>query len=133
MKNSGTIYLILNALIFAIIGVSAFANPLAFTKTIDFALTAPAAMPEFLATFGGLMVMIGVAIGLAVVFRRHRKIAFLLIVMAYAGFGSGRLIGMLAHSGFDWRNGLFFATEILLILWGTACYLQERKQGHSAA
>ncbi|WP_237066591.1 DUF4345 family protein [Microbulbifer guangxiensis] len=133
MRHSGTVYLVLNALIFAIIGVSAFANPVAFTNTIDFSLDAPAAMPEFLATFGGLMVMIGVAIGLAVVFRRHRRVAFLLIVMAYAGFGGGRLVGMLAHSGFDWRNGLFFATEVLLILWGTACYLQERKQGHAPA
>ncbi|GAA5524141.1 hypothetical protein Maes01_00695 [Microbulbifer aestuariivivens] len=129
MKNSGTIYLILNALIFAIIGVSAFANPLAFSETIDFALTAPAAMPEFLATFGGFMLMIGVAIALPLVFRRYRTIAFLLIAMAYAGFGAGRIVGMLAHSGFDWRNGLFFAIEILLIFWGVVLYLQERKRG----
>ncbi|KUJ82564.1 hypothetical protein AWR36_012305 [Microbulbifer flavimaris] len=59
--------------------------------------------------------------------------ALLSIVMACVGFSSGNLIGMLAHSGSDWRNGLFFATEILLILWGTACYLQQRRQGLSPA
>ncbi|WP_237058132.1 DUF4345 family protein [Microbulbifer sediminum] len=118
--------MILNALVYAIIGVMAFANPGGFAKTIDFALLAPSAMPEFLATFGGLMLMIAAATVLALVLRRHRATAFLLLTMAYAGFGGGRLVGMLAHSGFDWRNGVFLATEVLLVLWGTACYLQER-------
>nr|WP_255774674.1 DUF4345 family protein [Microbulbifer zhoushanensis] len=123
----------MNALVFAIIGVMAFANPAAFAKTIDFALLAPSAMPEFLATFGGLMLAIAAAIALALVFRRHRPTAFLLLAMAYAGFGGGRLVGMLAHSGFDWRNGLFFATEVLLILWGVACYLHGRDKRPQAS
>lgn len=127
MQHSGTAYLILNVVIFLAIGLLAFLDPAGFAGAIDFELRAPAAIPELLATFGGLMLVIALAIALALVFRHFRAQGYLLVAMAYIGFGSGRLWGMLVYSGFDWRNGLFLATEVVLVAWGLACFWQARR------
>lgn len=126
MKYFGKVYLTLNILIFAAIGIGAFANPEGFAGSINLGLMAPSAMPEFLATFGGFMLAIAVGLAIALAIRQHRRVAYASLVLAYAGFGSGRLYGMLMISGFDWRNGIFFALEVLLLVWGFFCYRETR-------
>ncbi|SDJ69685.1 DUF4267 domain-containing protein [Microbulbifer yueqingensis] len=132
MKHSVTVYLTLNVAIFAAIGVMAFLDPAGFAGAIDFGLLAPPATPELLATFGGLMLAIALAISLPLVFRRYRAQGCLLVALAYLGFGCGRLWGMLVYSGFDWRNGLFLATEVVLVAWGLACFWQTRRDASGA-
>ncbi|MEX2962575.1 DUF4345 family protein [Microbulbifer sp. TYP-18] len=129
MKQSGPIYLGLNALVFATISAMAFVNPEAFARTIDFALLTPSAVPELLATYGGLMLVIACLIALSLFLHRRRAMAYFLITLSYVGFSGGRLVGILAHSGFDWRNFFFLAAELVLLVWGAACYWQERGRG----
>ncbi|WP_346838961.1 DUF4345 family protein [Microbulbifer sp. SAOS-129_SWC] len=126
MKYYGIVYLVLNLLIYAAIGIAAAARPEAFAAAIDMSFTAPAALPEFLATFSGLMLAIALGLLLALLMRRHRRAAYAALTLAYAGFASGRLFGMLVHGGFDWRNGVFLALEILLLVWGFFSYREMR-------
>lgn len=126
MKYFGKTYLTLNLLVYAAIGAGAFINPEGFAGGIDLGFLAPSAVPEFLATFGGLMLAIAVALATALSIRQHRRVAYALLALAYAGFGSGRLYGMLLVSGFDWRNGAFLVLEILLVVWGILCYRETR-------
>lgn len=126
MRYFGKTYLALNLLIYAAIGIGAFVNPEGFAGGINLELLAPPAVPEFLATFGGFMLAIAVGLAIALSIRQHRRVAFALMALAYAGFASGRLYGMLLISGFDWRNGAFFALEVLLLVWGILCYRETR-------
>lgn len=126
MKYHGTLYLGLNLLIYVVIGLGAFSKPESFAAGIDLGFTAPSAVPEFLATFGGLMLAIAIGIGIALIMPRYRPKAYLLMALAYAGFGSGRLVGMLVYSGFDWRNSIFFALEMLLMIWGVISWRKAR-------
>lgn len=128
MKYQGIVYLALNLLVYAAIGIGALSTPEGFAAGIDLELLKPAAVPEFLATFGGLMLAIAAGLGIALAMPRYRAQACLLLALAYVGFGSGRLFGMLVYSGFDWRNGIFFALEVLLIAWGMFCWRDLRKQ-----
>ncbi|WP_323846864.1 hypothetical protein [Microbulbifer magnicolonia] len=116
----------LNLLIYAAIGIGAFANPEGFASAVNLGFLAPAAVPEFLATFGGFMLAIAAALLIALRIRLHRRVAFASMVLAYAGFAGGRLYGMLLISGFDWRNGVFFALEVLLLIWGFLCYRETK-------
>ena len=129
LKYHGTVYLALNLLVYAAIGIGALSTPEGFAAGIDLGLLKPAAVPEFLATFGGLMLAIAAGLGIALAMPRYRAQAYLLLALAYVGFGGGRLFGMLVHSGFDWRNGIFLLLEVLLCVWGLFCWRDLRKQG----
>ncbi|SEA36210.1 DUF4345 family protein [Microbulbifer marinus] len=126
MKYFGKTYLSLNLLVYAAIGIAAFVNPEGFAGGINLGFLAPPAVPEFLATFGGFMLAIAMALGIALSIRQHRRVAYASLALAYLGFACGRLYGMLLISGFDWRNGIFFALEVLLLIWGIFCYRETR-------
>ncbi|WP_193165009.1 DUF4345 family protein [Microbulbifer hainanensis] len=126
MKYYGVVYLVVNLLVYAAIGAWAAIVPEAFAAAIDLSFVAPSALPEFLATFSGLMLAIALGLLLALILRRHRRAAYAALSLAYLGFASGRLYGMLVFSGFDWRNGVFLALEILLLVWGIFCYREMR-------
>ncbi|SHF59510.1 protein of unknown function [Microbulbifer donghaiensis] len=126
MKYFGKTYLVVNLLIYAAIGVAAFVRPEQLAAGIDLGFLAPTAVPEFLATFGGFMLAIAAALAIALSIRQHRRVAYASLVLAYLGFACGRLYGMLMISGVDWRNSVFLALELLLLVWGIFCYRETR-------
>ncbi|MFS1524390.1 DUF4345 family protein [Microbulbifer sp. 2304DJ12-6] len=126
MKYFGRIYLACNALIFAFVGLGALLNPQAFAAVIGITFNNPAAMPEFLATYGGFTLAIAVVLLIAQALRRYRRVAYAALSIAYIGFALGRLYAMLFVSGFDERNLLFFFLEVVMVAWGLFCYRESR-------
>lgn len=126
MKYFGKVYLSLNLLMYAAVGIGAFSDPERFAGKINLGFLVSTAVPEFLAIYGGFMLAIAVALSIALLIRQHRRVAYASLVLAYAGFAGGRLYGMLFVSGFDWRNGAFFVLEVLLLIWGFFCYRETR-------
>ncbi|MDP5210712.1 DUF4345 family protein [Microbulbifer sp. 2205BS26-8] len=126
MRYFGRIYLAGNALIFAFVGLGALLYPQAFAAAIGITFNTSAAMPEFLATYGGFMLAIAVVLLIAQALRRYRRVAYAALSIAYIGFGLGRLYAMLFISGFDERNLLFFFLEVVMVVWGLFCYRESR-------
>ncbi|MCO1335625.1 DUF4345 domain-containing protein [Microbulbifer sp. OS29] len=126
MKYLGRVYLTLNLLVFASIGLWALFKPESLAASINLSFVTPSALPEFTATYGGLMLAIAVMLLVALAMRPHRRVAYAALSLSYIGFAAGRLYGMLILSGFDQRNILFFAVEVVLVLWGLYCYRESR-------
>ncbi|WP_444934892.1 DUF4345 domain-containing protein [Microbulbifer sp. JTAC008] len=126
MKYLGRVYLTLNLLVFASIGLWALFKPQSLADEVDFSFDTPEAMPEFMATYGGFMLAIAVILLVALAMRPHRRVAYAALSIAYIGFALGRLYGMLFISGFDQRNLVLFAIEVVFVIWGLYCYRESR-------
>ncbi|WP_444903885.1 DUF4345 family protein [Microbulbifer sp. CnH-101-E] len=126
MKYLGRVYLTLNLLAFASIGLGALFNPESFAAAIGFTFTSPTAVPEFLATYAGFMLAIAVLLLIALAMRPHRRAAYASLSISYIGFAAGRLFGMFSSGSFDERNLLFFALEVIMVMWGLYCYRESR-------
>jgi len=126
LKYLGRVYLTLNLLIFASIGLGALVNPEAFVAAIDMSFVSTAAVPEFLSTYGGFMLAIAVILLIALAMRPHRRAAYAALSLSYIGFALGRLFGMLTIGSFDERNLLFLALEVVMVAWGLFCYRESR-------
>ncbi|WP_444928461.1 DUF4345 family protein [Microbulbifer sp. SSSA002] len=134
MKYLGRVYLTLNLLVFASIGLWALFKPQSLADEVNFSFVRPDALPEFIATYGGFMLAIAVMLLVALAMRPHRRVAYAALSIAYIGFALGRLYGMLVLSGFDQRNLALLAVEVVAILWGLYCYRESRwlplRHGH---
>ncbi|MFA0811307.1 DUF4345 family protein [Microbulbifer epialgicus] len=126
MKYLGRVYLTLNMLAFASVGLGALFKPEAFAAAIGIKFVSPAAVPEFLATYAGFMLAVAVILLITLAMRPHRRAAYAALSLSYMGFALGRLYGMLATGSFDERNLLFLALEVVMVAWGLFCYRESR-------
>ncbi len=120
------IWLILNSILYIGIGLLTFLNPQKVAATVGYILSTAGAYAELKACYGGLMISIGVII--LYLLTKDRPMALLFTIIIYAGFGSGRLIGILVNKAYDSTTLTYIAFEVFATLFSIALYYATTKQ-----
>src|SRR5690606_12758789 len=93
------------------IGLLSVFNPTAVTNAIGFVLEGPAAFPEFVASYGGLLIAIGILM-LAGIFKVGTTTTLLAMSVMYLGYVSGRIFGVVANGNLDRTSLIYGSFEI---------------------
>lgn len=95
-----SIWIICNCLIFAWIGLVGLYNPAAIAKAVGLNVSHPVGLVEIRATYGGCMIAIASVLTF-LVYQNEKNIALQILIFLYAGFGFGRLMGVLLNKTLD--------------------------------
>ena len=86
----------LNGLLYCALGIFTLLKPLSLAETLGYELKTPTALPELKATYGGLMLSIGLLLGILTFYHQLPKTALFILLLTYTGFFIGRLLGGLS-------------------------------------
>jgi len=89
--------LLLGAVVFAAIGVGFLLVPVQWASIVDISLPTPMARTDLRATYGGFDVAIGVFLGLCARRTEWIRPGLVALGLAAAGFGGGRLLGIVVE------------------------------------
>jgi len=106
------VVLAFGALIFAGIGFLFLVAPVRWAAVVGIALPTPTARTDLRATYGGFDLALGVFLALCAVRTEWAVPGLIAQALALAGFGGGRLIGMLAERSASRLMLLFLGIEV---------------------
>jgi hypothetical protein len=108
--------LILGALVFAGIGLGFLIRPSQWAAVVDISLPTPTARTDLRATYGGFDLAIGIFLALCAARTEWLRPGLVALALCGAGFGGGRLLGMLVERTASRLMLTFFAIELSSVL-----------------
>ncbi len=103
--------LLFAALVFIGIGLGFLVAPVQLASVVEISLPTPMARTDFRATYGGFDLAMGVFLALCALRPTWIRPGLLAVGLAAAGFGSGRLIGILVEGTATFLMVMFVALE----------------------
>ena len=107
------IILLATALILSIIGIGFLWAPEAWARTIEVSASTPMARTDIRATYGGFVLAAGVLLAVPAFHLEWVKPGLFACGLIYAGFASGRLIGIILERQAARLMIFFFVVEIV--------------------
>ena len=111
----GSVYLVLNGLLFLGLGIAYLAAPAKMAGKTDFVLSTDVATVEIRAIYGGMEIAIGILLCICLLRPDWLVPGLVLTVVLYAGFVGGRIVGMIAAAevgGITWKLLAFAVIDL---------------------
>jgi len=113
------IWSLINIIFFIGLGIVVLIKHQGIASHLNYEFSTNTGLIEFKATYGGLMLALGVSLAY-LLYKEQYTLLALFITVLYFGFGLGRLISAISHQGWNTQVLTYLATEILgglLSLW----------------
>lgn len=117
ISRIGSIYLLLNGLLFLGLGVAYLLMPVRMAAKTDFVLSSDVAVIELRAIYGGMEVAVGALLVFCALRNGWMTSGLVFTAIVYGGFVAGRVIGMIAADnpgGMTWKLLAFEVTDLLI-------------------
>lgn len=120
-------YLVLNAVLYAALGLWCALAPETTSAFLGFALVGPAGTSEYLAVYGGLQLGLAAYFGLAAAAPRHRPSALAFAALVYGGIVALRTTAVVRLGFTPLGSARFtYGLEIVLLSAAVALLLRRR-------
>jgi hypothetical protein len=104
--------LILAAVVFVLIGVGFLIAPVSWASVVEIALPTATARTDLRATYGGFDLGVGLFFGLCALRLEWIRPGLAALGLAAAGFGGGRLLGIVIEGSASPLMGIFVMLEL---------------------
>lgn len=109
------IWVALNAIVFIAIGLLTIFRPKVVSSAIGYHLSGPQSVPEFMASYGGLLIAIGLVMFLGIFYVNIWHV-LLATSIVYLGYAIGRILGVLL-------TGEMHQTTIVYLIYEVAALI----------
>jgi Domain of unknown function (DUF4345) len=104
--------LILAAIVFVLVGLGFLIAPVSWASVVEIALPTATARTDLRATYGGFDLGFGVFLGLCAARAEWIRAGLVALCLAGAGFGGGRLLGIVVEGSASPLMGAFAVLEL---------------------
>lgn len=115
------ISLVLSTLIYGVIGVICLIWPVNMAAGIDMVLSAPTAIMDFRATYGGMLLGFTIFFAICSVYPKYFRIGLILQALSFGGLAFGRTVGLIFDGTPKNLMIYFVIAEILAVIVAMVC------------
>ena len=119
--------LVLSTIIYGVIGVICLAWPVEMAGGLDMVLSAPTAVMDFRATYGGMLLGFTVFFAICAIFPEYFRMGLILQALSFGGLAFGRGIGLIFDGTPKNLMIYFIVAEIVLVFVAVFCLYRLSK------